>query len=92
MSDSKKPSQRSSDFRYIPCDTISLAINNSGIKLILGVEEVDASVTELMGAHMTHKTAMILKSALAKGLEEYQQESGIKFEEPKLNSVSKVQS
>lgn len=81
----KKESRRSSDFRYIPCDAINLAVSDNGIKLILGVEELDGSTQELIGIHMTHKTAMLLKAALSQGLNHYQETTGVALEEPKLS-------
>jgi hypothetical protein len=80
----QKKSLRSPDFRYIPCDSINLAVSDNGIKLILGVEEVDGTSLELVGAHLTHKTAMLLKAALNQGLNHYQKETGTELEEPEL--------
>lgn len=79
-----KKSLRSRDFKYIPCDAINLAVSDNGIKLTLGVEELDGSTYEMVGIHMTHKTAMLLKAALTQGLDHYQTSSGIKLEEPDL--------
>lgn len=76
---------RANDFRYIPCDAVSLAISDHGVKLTLAVEEVDGGVTELVGVHLPFRTAMILKTMLAKGLDHYQKETGNTLEEPKLS-------
>lgn len=89
MTDTKQteqlPSMRSPDFKYIPCDAVNLAISEDGIKLILGVSEADGSSTDLVGVHMSHKTAMALKTVLSKGLNHFQQETGTELEEPELN-------
>lgn len=79
-----KPSSRSSDFRYIPCDALNLAISDNGIKLILGVEELDGTTLELAGVHFTHRTAMLLRSALNQALDHYEKATGIKLDEPEL--------
>ena len=84
----KKPVLRSNDFRYLPCDAINLAVSDNGIKLILGVEELDGSTLDMIGVHMTHKTAMLLKAVLAQGLEHYQSHSGTVLEEPEINPQS----
>ncbi|WP_171102858.1 hypothetical protein [Ruegeria sp. HKCCD7255] len=88
MSDLKqvesKRVSRSPDFRYIPCDAINLAMSDNGLKLVLGVEETDNSTLELVGVHLTHKTAMFLKTALSKALEHHEQQTGQKLEEPDL--------
>lgn len=76
---------RSSEFRYIPCDSISIAVSDNGVKIMLGVEEIDGNTQELVGVHMTHKTAMFLKAALSQGLSHLQQTTGITIEEPELN-------
>lgn len=81
-----KKSLRSRDFKYIPCDAINLAVSDNGIKLTLGVEELDGSTYEMVGIHMTHKTAMLLKAALTQGLDHYQTSFGVKLEEPDLNA------
>ena len=73
---------RSVDFRYIPCDAINLAMSDDGLKLILGVNEADHSTLELVGIHLTHKTAMFLKAALSSAFEHHGQQTGQKFEEP----------
>ena len=90
MTDTKHPqppqSQRSSDFKYIPCDAINIAISDDGIKLILGVNEADAPSTDLVGVHMSHKTAMALKSIIARGLEHFQKETGKVIEDPDLKA------
>ena len=80
----KKQSHRSPDFRYIPCDSVNLALGNNGIKLILGVEELDGTSLDLVGIHLTHRTAMFLKAALEQSLQHYEKETGIKLEEPEL--------
>lgn len=89
MTDTKQTQQslstRSPDFRYIPCDAVSLAISDDGIKLILGVNEADGATTDLVGVHMSHKTAMALKSMLSKGLDHFQRETGTQLEEPEFN-------
>ena len=82
--DPKKEITRSPDFKYIPCDSINLAISDNGIKLLLGVEELDGSIHEMIGVHMTHRTAMFLKSALVRGLDHYQEKTGITLEEPEI--------
>jgi hypothetical protein len=82
-------SKRSPDFKYIPCDSISLAVNDEGIKLILGVNEADGSSTELVGVHMSLKAAMALKSVLSQALDHIQQETGTKIEEPDRSSFNK---
>lgn len=74
-----KQSTRSSDFRYIPCDSMNLAISSNGIKLLLGVEELDGTSLELMGVHLSHHTAMFLKEALEQSLDHYQKQTGIKL-------------
>lgn len=79
-------SQRSPDFKYIPCDAINLAISDDGIKLILGVNEADGVTTDLVGVHMSHKTAMALKTVLANGLEYFQKETNTVLEEPDLQA------
>jgi hypothetical protein len=88
MTDTKQAEQslsmRSPDFKYIPCDAVSLAISDDGLKLILGVNEADGTSTDLVGVHMSHKTAMALKAMLSKGLDHFQQETGTKLEEPDL--------
>ena len=89
MADTKQapqlPSTRSPDFRYIPCDVFGLAVSEDGMKLTLGVNEADGGSTDLVGVHMSHKTAMALKTILANGLEHLQKETGVKLEEPELN-------
>ena len=75
-------SLRSPDFKYIPCDAISLAISDEGIKLILGVSEADGSATDLVGVHMSLKTAQALQSTLARGLEQFQKETGTVIDAP----------
>lgn len=82
---SRKETRRSGDFRYVPCDAINLAVSDNGIKLIFGVEELDRSTLELVGVHMTHKTAMLLKAALTQGLDHYQETTGVTLEEPDLS-------
>lgn len=88
MNDTKQTeplqSIRSPDFKYIPCDAINLAISDDGIKLIMGVNETEGPSTDLVGVHMSLKTAMSLKSVLEKGLNHYQRETGNKIEEPEL--------
>jgi len=88
MNDTKqsqaKVVKRSGDFRYIPCDAINIALSDNGLKVILGVEEIDNTTLELVGIHLTHRTAQFLKSALAKTLEHYEQQTGQKLEEPEL--------
>lgn len=90
MTDTKQSqaphSQRSPDFKYIPCDAIKLAVSEDSIKLILGVEEVNGPVTELVGVHMSLKTGMVLKSILSNGLDRYQKETGNVLEEPDLGT------
>ncbi|WP_065333234.1 hypothetical protein [Tritonibacter mobilis] len=90
MTDTKQSqtpqSQRSPDFKYIPCDTINLSVSEDGIKLILGVDEVKGPATELVGVHMSLKTAMALKSILSKGLDHYQEETGNLLQEPDLGT------
>lgn len=76
--------RRSDDFRYIPCDAVNIAVGIDGIKMMLGVEELDGSVLDLTGVHLSHKTAMFLKAALTQGLDLYQTETGIKLDEPDL--------
>lgn len=89
MNDTKqsqtKQSPRSPDFRYIPCDSINLAIGNNGVKLILGVEELDGTSLDLVGIHLTHRTAMFLKEALEQSLQHYEKETGTKLEKPDLH-------
>lgn len=96
MNDSKapqeKPRLRSPDFRYIPCDAINMAISDNGVKLILGVEEIEGAHLELIGVHLSHKTAMFLKAALTRGLEHYQKEMGVNLEEPDLGPPSEQHS
>lgn len=77
-------SRRSPDFKYIPCDVINLAISDDGIKLIMGVNEAEGPSTDLVGVHMSLKTAMALKSMLERGLDHYQKETGNRLEEPEL--------
>lgn len=79
-------SLRSPDFKYIPCDAINLAISDDGIKLILGVNEADGSATDLVGVHMSLKTAMALQSLLARGLEHFQKETGTLIDAPQINA------
>lgn len=81
----KKKSTRSPDFRYFPCDAINLGISENGVKILFGVDEFDGITQELVGIHMTHKTAMLLKSALAQGLDHYQTTSGVTLDEPKVD-------
>lgn len=89
MVDTKQPqnaqSTRSPDFKYIPCEAIRLGIGDNGVKLVLGVDELDGTTFELVGVHLSHRTAMFLKTALTHGLENYQKETGIKLEEPELS-------
>ena len=75
-------SQRSADFRYIPCDAINIGISDNGLKLLLGVTEMDGTVLEFVGVHITHKTTVILRDALSKALEDYQLETGQVIEVP----------
>jgi hypothetical protein len=75
---------RSHDFRYIPCDAISLALSDNGVKLILGIDEVDGTALDLVGVHVSHKTAWALKVALSQALEHHQKETGVTFDEPEL--------
>lgn len=93
MTDTKLPQEkqplRSPDFKYIPCDAVNLAISDNGVKLLLGVDELDGTTLELVGVHLTHSTAMFLKAALAEGLDHYQSETGTKFPEPELNRKKK---
>jgi hypothetical protein len=89
MTDTAPPettkSMRSSEFRYIPCDSMSLGFSDNGVKLILGVEEMDGSTLDLVGVHMTHKTATILLGALSQAFEHYKKETGIDIPVPKFN-------
>lgn len=78
----EKKIARSPDFKYLPCDTINMALGDNGVKLILGVDEVDGSTLELVGVHLTHRTANFLRAVLEQGLDHYQKETGKSLEEP----------
>ncbi len=80
---------RSADFRYIPCDAINLGFGDNGVKLILGIEELDGSRIELVGIQMTHKTAAILASALNQVFEKYKEQTGIDITIPPLELQSR---
>lgn len=73
-----KPSRRSADFRYIPCDAINMGVSNNGFKLLLGVDEMDGTTLELVGIHMTLKTGAILQKAIRQALEHMEKETGEK--------------
>jgi hypothetical protein len=72
-----KQSQRSADFRYIPCDAINMGVSNNGVKLLVGVDEMDGVTLELVGIHMTLRTAAILERALKQGLDLVEKETGV---------------
>ena len=59
---------RSSEFRYIPCDSINIGFNLAGAKFIFGVNEVDGSVFELMGVHMSIEDATAFRDLLIEGI------------------------
>ncbi len=78
---------RSTDFRYLPCDSFNLAISDGGVRLILGVNQLDGSVYELAGVHMTNTTAAALTSMLQAALIDFEAQSGNKITPP--NAISK---
>lgn len=80
--DKEVKSIRSPDFRYIPCDSINLALSHDGVKIVLGVNEMDGSTLELSGVHMTHRTAQILRNMLARALDQYQTDMGVEIPAP----------
>jgi len=82
----RKPSQRSPDFRYYPCDSFNIAINDHSVKLHLGVEEVDGTVLDFVAVHMTHKTAAVLKVLLEKAFTHYEGQTGVKIPVPDSDS------
>ncbi|CUH70075.1 hypothetical protein TL5118_04050 [Thalassovita autumnalis] len=73
---------RSPEFRYIPCDAINLAISDNGVKLLMGVSEIDGTTTEIVGAHMSLSTAAQLSRALTTALSNYEDQSGNKITPP----------
>ena len=73
-----KQTVRANDFRYIPCDYANLALREDGIKLILGIEEVNGVVTELVGVQMTLETALGLAEMLRSALEHAKDEFDIR--------------
>jgi len=75
-----KVTVRANDFRYIPCDYASIALREDGIKLILGVEEVNGSATELVAAQMTLETAHGLIEVLIDAMGHAAKEFDVKFE------------
>lgn len=87
-SETARLSLRSSDFRYIPCDAINLGLSDNGVKLLLGVEEMDGTVLDFVGVHMTHRTAAILKMAISQAFDHYEEQTGEKIPVPDTNSPS----
>lgn len=67
---------KSHDFRHVPTDTINMGVGDNGIKLIFSVEEAPGEVSELVGVHMSHRTAAKLRNALISALKKYEETSG----------------
>lgn len=87
MSDSsshmtKDISIKSPDFRYIPCESIKLALGHDAVKIVLGVNEMDGSTLELAGVHMTHKTAKILRNMITRAIDRYENDTGVEIPAP----------
>jgi hypothetical protein len=79
-----KVTVRASEFRYIPADYVNIAMGEDGIKMILGVEEVNGEATELTGIQMSLKTAYGIMVVLRDAMEHAENEFGVNFEEPKV--------
>ena len=75
-------SKRSAEFRFLPADSISLTLNDNAVKLIMGLEEQEGEMTELVGVHMTHRTALLLRNVLSDALDHYQASTGRDIEVP----------
>ncbi|MBC7141082.1 MAG: hypothetical protein H5U18_02805 [Rhodobacteraceae bacterium] len=73
---------RASDFKFFPSDAISLGINDNGVKLYFGIEEADKEVTELVGVHMTHRTAVLLRNAIDTAISHFEEATGTKIQAP----------
>ncbi|MDR7127081.1 hypothetical protein [Pseudotabrizicola sp. 4114] len=80
-----RKSERTHDFKYLPCDSINLALSDNGIKIILGVEELDSTTLELVGIHMTHKTAALLVAAIMQSFDHYKDATGIEIPIPTVS-------
>lgn len=77
-------SARASDFRYLPADTISVSVSDNAVKIIFGIEEAKGDVVELVGVHMTHRTAVLLRNAISQAIGRLETTTGIKINVPEL--------
>lgn len=69
-------STRAADFKYYPAESFNLAFSDNGAKLVVGVTELDGSIMELAGFHMSHQTAVQLRDILNQAFEHFEKATG----------------
>lgn len=77
-------SVKANEFRHIPADGIKVSVTDHGVKLIFAIEE-DGGFLELVGVHLSHHSAALLRNSLIEGIASFEKFAE-RIVEPKLET------
>lgn len=79
MPEIERVSRRSDDFRFIAADAFGLGVTDKGVKLILGIEDVDNSILEQLCIVMNLSSFKMLSFLLDLAVTSHETKTGQKI-------------
>lgn len=92
VNDTPRKQMRATDFRFVASDTFGINLNDNGLKIIFGIEDMDRETLEQSGVVLTLKSAKILAEIISLAVAKFEKDTDtiIPLNEDVLAEVGKA--